>query len=563
MHRLSSPIHEIKEHYKVVVVGSGYGGAIAASRLARAGQQVCLLERGVERHPGEYPNDEIETLPEIQTNLPSEHLGKQTALYDFHINDTMTILVGCGLGGTSLINANVSLRPDPRVFDDPRWPQALRDDLDNLLEDGYQRAEAMLKPVPYPQDFPSLAKAESLELSAGAIGADCYRLPINVTFENGVNHVGVEQRACVLCGDCISGCNYWAKNTTLMNYLPDARNHGAEIYCQISVRRIERHDDHWRLRYQVLEEDQETFDGPLASVGADIVILAAGTLGSTEILLRSQMAGLSLSEKLGQGFSGNGDVGGIAYNADRPVNSVGFGRQKPGKIKPVGPTITSVIDLRKKLDVNQGVVIEEGSLPGSLAKGLPVALAKAARLVGEDTDRGLADQIRELARKWISMIRGAYHGAVLHSQIYLVMSHDDSGGQLNLVNDRIRIIWPDIGRQSFVRLINAYLAEATQAIGGTIVENPAWRMLPSKNMVTAHPLGGCIMGEDASQGVVNHKGQVFSGANGTAVHDGLFVCDGAVIPRSLGANPLLTISAVAERCCSLLAEDNGWQIDYD
>ena len=76
MHRLSSPIQEIKEHYKVVVVGSGYGGAIAASRLARAGQQVCLLERGKERHPGEYPNDEIETLPEIQTNLPSEHLGR-------------------------------------------------------------------------------------------------------------------------------------------------------------------------------------------------------------------------------------------------------------------------------------------------------------------------------------------------------------------------------------------------------------------------------------------------------------------------------------------------------
>ncbi|MGD2049472.1 MAG: GMC family oxidoreductase N-terminal domain-containing protein, partial [Chloroflexota bacterium] len=294
MNRLSSPIQGMKEHYTVVVVGSGYGGAIAASRLARAGQQVCLLERGQERHPGEYPNDEFETLLEIQTNLPSGHFGKQTALYDFHISDTMTILLGCGLGGTSLVNANVSLRPDPRVFDDPRWPQALRDDVDNLLEDGYQHAEAMLKPVPYPQDFPNLAKAESLEFSAGALGANCYRLPINVTFVDGVNHVGVEQQACVLCGDCISGCNYWAKNTTLMNYLPDARNHEAEIFCQVSVRRIERHDDHWHVRYQVLEEDQEGFEGPLETVRADIVILAAGTLGSTEILLRSQQAGLSL-----------------------------------------------------------------------------------------------------------------------------------------------------------------------------------------------------------------------------------------------------------------------------
>ena len=81
-------------------------------------------------------------------------------------------------------------------------------------------------------------------------------------------------------------------------------------------------------------------------------------------------------------------------------------------------------------------------------------------------------------------------------------------------------------------------------------------------MVTAHPLGGCVMADDASQGVVNHKSQVFSGPEGADVYENLYVCDGAVIPRSVGANPLLTISAIAERSCSLIAQDRGWEIDY-
>ncbi len=563
MDRLSSPTNDIKKHYPIVIVGSGYGGAIAASRLSRAGQQVCLFERGIERHPGQFPNDEEETLHEIQTNLPHRYTGKRTALYDFHINDTMTILVGCGLGGTSLINANVALRPDSRLFDDPGWPQELREDVNSRLEEGFRRAEKMLNPKPYPQHFPRLDKLEALEQSAADMGANCYRLPINVTFEDGLNQAGVEQKACILCGDCISGCNHWAKNTTLMNYLPDAKNHGAEIFTGVTVRRIERQDDGWLLHYQLLKGDQEAFGGPELSVGAGIVILAAGTLGSTEILLRSKAAGLSLSNKLGHKFSGNGDVGGIAYNTDRPVGSVGFGPRNPKKSKPVGPTITGIIDLRNEAEVDQGIVIEEGAVPGSLARGLPVGLSKAARLVGEDTDRGLWDKLTELARRWISLIRGAYHGAVLHSQLYLVMSHDDSGGRLILKDDRIRILWPDVGQQEFVNRVNLNLEKATRALGGTFVENPAWRMLPSNNMVTAHPLGGCIMAEDSEAGVVNHKGQVFSSSSGSDVYEGLYVNDGAIIPRSLGANPLLTISAVAERSCKLMADDRGWQIKYD
>src|SRR5579864_8384922 len=110
MGRLSSPIENIKSHYTVVVVGSGYGGAIAASRMARAGQQVCMLERGKEFQPGEYPDTEIKALEEIQADLLDVHVGPRTGLYEFNVNEEINVFKGCGLGGTSLVNANVSLR---------------------------------------------------------------------------------------------------------------------------------------------------------------------------------------------------------------------------------------------------------------------------------------------------------------------------------------------------------------------------------------------------------------------------------------------------------------------
>ena len=247
-------MHELRDRYTVVVVGSGYGGAIAASRLARAGQDVCVLERGKERVPGEYPDTLREAVRELQADWPRGHQGSRTALFDLRVNREMNVLVGCGLGGTSLINANVSLEAEPRVFEDACWPQAFRDDRKTRLADGYRRAREMLRPTPYPADAPPLAKLEALERAAGGVQGAFYRPPINVTFEDGPNHVGVEQRACTLCGDCVSGCNHGAKNTVLMNYLPDAKAHGAEIFTRTSVRYVERAGSRWRVHLELLED---------------------------------------------------------------------------------------------------------------------------------------------------------------------------------------------------------------------------------------------------------------------------------------------------------------------
>ncbi|MGO9012365.1 MAG: alpha/beta fold hydrolase [Bryobacteraceae bacterium] len=562
MPRLSSPIEDIQDHYTVVVIGSGYGGGIAASRMARAGQSVCVLERGKEFQPGEYPDTEGEALLETQVRTPEGTVGSKTGLYDFVVGDGINVFLGCGLGGTSLVNANVSLEAEPRVFQDARWPAQVRQDLPTLVQQGYDRAREMLKPTPFPESLPPLPKMGALEKSAQYLEQKFYRTPINVTFETKVNHVGVPQNACTMCGDCVTGCNYGAKNTTLMNYLPDARNFGAEIFTQVPVRYIERREGKWFVHYQPLHEGREDFNAPDMFVTADIVMLGAGTLGSTEILLRSKAEGLPVSECVGERFSGNGDVLGFSYNGDQEVNGIGFGHRKPGEIPPVGPCITGVIDIRNQPKLEDGMIVEEGSVPGALAGLMPGALETAAKTAGKNTDTSLGDLIEQKKRELESLVGGAHRGAVHNTQTYLVMTHDSGDGKMRLENDRLKLEWPGVGKELIFDKVNETLLNATTPLEGTYVIDPLWTKLFKKDLVTVHPLGGCVMADDASSGVVNHKGQVYAGASGSETYDSLYVCDGSVIPVPLGVNPLLTISAMAERTCAIAAQDRGWKIDY-
>ncbi len=563
MERLSLSLSEIDARYTVVVVGSGYGGGVAASRLARAKQSVCVLERGREWLPGEFPDTEAEAAKEVQINALGKQLGRADALYEFHVDDDINVFKGCGLGGTSLVNANVSLEADPRVFERACWPDELDGDPEGLLRTGYEQARAMLKPTPYPEKFPTLAKLEAHRRSAEHMKQPFVRVPINVTFADGKNHVGVEQKACTLCGDCVTGCNHAAKNTMAMNYLADARNHGARIFTGAQVRFIERVGDHWSVHYRPTEDHRAGFgNAPDLIVSADVVVLSAGALGSTEILLRSAEHGLKLSRKLGELFTGNGDVLAFGYNNDMPINGVGFGQQSADGREPVGPCITGAVDGRHQTPLDESMIIEEGSLPGAIGNILPLSFALAAKFEGRDTDSGVVDFVKEAGRELESVVRGPYHGAVRNTQTYLVMTHDDGKGKMELAEDRLRIRWPGVGKQSIFEKVNDALYKCTEANGGTQVPNPIWRNHVQQSLVTVHPLGGCAMGKDASSGVTNHRGQVYSGTAGTDVHPGLLVADGSVIPTPVGVNPLLTITALAERSMLLLAREKKWSFDY-
>ncbi len=143
-----------------------------------------------------------------------------------------------------------------------------------------------------------------------------------------------------------------------------------------------------------------------------------------------------------------------------------------------------------------------------------------------------------LATAWDERLAGPYD--------VIVVGSGYGGAITDLDGDNLRIDWPGAGRESIFQQINQECFAHAKALGASFIENAAWHLSPWKTLVTAHPLGGCPMGEDGSHGVVGHFGKVFRDDT-QAVHDGLYVADGSIIRSALEVNPFLTISALTER----------------
>ncbi len=535
MSRLSKPIRAIQPRYDVVVVGSGYGGGVAASRLARCGQRVCVLERGKEVQTGDFPSRFPEMRHELRISGRSLSAGAADALFQLNVGRHIHVLTGCGLGGGSLVNAAVALRPDARAFADAAWPSALAGD--PLLEEGFRRAEHMLRPA-RDENAQHLRKFQALERASGVLPARPQAAPVTVSFSDTVNPAGVEQPACTLCGDCCSGCNVGAKNTVYLTYLHDAAAHGAQMFTGTMVDHVERVEDGWRISYRVGNGAKTS-----SAVEARIVILAAGTLGSTEILLRSRARGLALSERIGHGFSANGDIIAFGYGAREKVNAIGVGHPPKVEVDPVGACVTGLVKLADADSLEREMYLSEGVMPSPLAPLLPVAFLPGGRLSG-------AAQ---------SLLKGVYNGPFASLQGFFVVSHDEARGRIVLDRDGVDIDWADVADQHVYARVDAVLEKLVGESGGRYLRNPLAGTVMGNQPVTAHPLGGCGQGEDAGSGVINHECQVFDPTSGPGgVHDGLYVCDGAIMPRSLGVNPLLTITALAERAMIYLARNRNW-----
>ncbi len=537
MTRLARPLSDLKPRYDVIVVGSGYGGGVTASRLARAGKRVAVLERGREFVTGEFPGRFPDLKNELQITTKHLRTGPATGLFDVRVGEDMHVLVGCGLGGGSLVNAGVALRPDARVFADEVWPGQIAQD--GLLDEGFARADRWIRPQRHARAR-EMTKTQALAAAGAALGRDCVAPPIAVNFDGGVNAAGIDQPPCTLCGDCCGGCNVGAKNTVALTYLPDAVRHGAELFTEIKVERLAKAPGGgWRV-HAVTAEGTRVLD-------AAVVVVAAGTLGSAELMLRSQASGLALSPRLGQRFSANGDIIAFGYGAKVPVNAVGVGQ--PAKVQmEVGASVSAQLEYRDAERLDHQLCVQEGVLPSALAPVLPLLFVPNGRLLG--------------ALK--SLIAGVYNGPFAHLQTFFAVSHDSAQGRFTLEGDQLKLSWPGAKDEPVYQRLDKALQEIVGHAGGDYVKNPLSGSVMGHQPATAHPLGGCGMGRERGDGVVNHKCQVFDGAAGagpTAVHQGLYVIDGSVIARSLGVNPLLTITALAERAMLHFAADHGLRFD--
>ncbi|KAF7189115.1 Cholesterol oxidase [Pseudocercospora fuligena] len=587
--RISRPVTLMRPEYDVVVVGSGYGGGVAASRFARAGKSVAVLELGLEKWPGEYPSGLLEAAPEVhvsgnlgQDEEPVENvsIGRRTGLYHLILGEGQNAFVANGLGGTSLLNANVFLHADERTLSMSEWPPEIRSHKDSLA-DYYHRAEQMLQPSPYPESYPSLKKLEVLEKQAKSLGFgdNFYRVPQTTFWEEKRNNAGVEMKASTCSGQDCTGVNDGSKNSVLMNYLPDAWNWGAEIFCECEVRHIQA-DPNGRgylVFFAWHADGRDSFEGAfhdqLMWVRAkEFCFLGAGALGTTEILLRSQAHGMEVSPLVGQKLSGNGDMLCFGYNTDEIVNAIG--KEESDQTSPCGPTITGVIDNRNPKtspEVLDGYVIEEGAIPQSLGRLLQPIL----ELMPGKWYPTPYNSWRHFVSRMRSRLSGPYAigGSINRTQTYLVVSHDSNEGIMTLSGNKAYLQFLGVGNTKHVGYLEEVLKKATNAIGGTLINSPFYAAFNQREQITVHPIGGAKMSSDGTgrSGATDHLGQVFKG-EGDECHRGLICVDASVIPIALGkensqppastllthgpgVNPFATITALAERSCSLLLKE--------
>ena len=557
----SSDIERLGSDIDVIVIGSGYGAGVCAARLAEAGARVVVLERGREfAHGGGKPFPDTPEQIRDNVQIDSELFSRRhrLGLYNFHINRDLDVLVGCGLGGTSLINANVSIKPDPRVLQRAEWPRELRAAAaSGALDRYFARSWSVLQPSQFPADQPTPRKLAAM-LANGA--ERCF---VNVHFgPQDRNSIGVPQSPCNHCGDCVTGCNFRAKKTLCFTYLPIAKSYGAKIFVQCDVDRIERAPDgKWVVHFQRLATGDEAA-GSNEALTARTVIVGAGVLGTVGILLRSKAAGLTISDELGGRFSGNGDAIALAYNCDQRLDSVGYGNlipstapyRAPANMPPTGATILGVIDRRDTPNVDDGIILEEGAFPSGMARLLRVLIQAVAGLTGSETQPGFAHWFHERLEEGKDLFGDSREGALNRTLLFLAMGHDGSDGVVELSGDGRPVVrWPQLHTRSLFSFEDKLARIIAGRLGGMFVHDPLDTPLLMNNLITVHPLGGCPMGDTGVTGVVDHAGRVFSDDGRTL--PGLYVSDASVIPTSLGVNPLWTISSLAEWIAEHVATD--------
>ncbi|MBE8517404.1 GMC family oxidoreductase [Amycolatopsis sp. H6(2020)] len=561
------------EYVENIVVGSGFGGSVAAYRLASAGRDTLVLERGKVYPPGSFPR----TPREMTTNFWDPSEGRH-GLFDVWSFRGFDAVVSAGLGGGSLIYSNVLIRKpeawftsgEPSGRESEAWPIERSD-----LEPHYDAVEDMLDAQPFPvgqPGFEKVTRAQAMQEAAQALDLECLFPNLAVSFRSGrgaAPKAGVPldlqdyedlhrkpRHTCTLCGECNLGCNEGSKNTLDHTYLSAAAGKGATLRNRCEVRSFRPSGAGYEVDYvehSPADEDGRHHDTDrleLHTVRCRRLILAAGSLGTSYLLLRMRQAGElpAVSPALGRRYSGNGDYLAIMLRTRRDDG-------RPRHLHAsAGPAITSAVmgpDRGQDGKPLRGFVVEDAGYPAMFdwlfelsSPGLYRRLASVA------LNRLLSSLTRNPGTRLggsIGRVLGGGIGAE-SSMPLLGMGRDVPDGVMSLRGkhrELLSVDWTTRTSREYFSGVRSTMADMANVLGAEKLKDSFWSYLD--RTITVHPLGGAAMGADPAVGVCDGFGEVFG-------YPGLFISDGSAMPGPVGVNPSLTIAAFSDRMASAILD---------
>lgn len=523
--------------YDFVIVGSGFGGSVSALRLSEKGYRVLVLERGKRFRDQDF----------ARTNWDLRRYLWLPALRCFGILQMtmlpgVLVLHGSGVGGGSLVYANVLMRPDDALFDAPAWREFA--DWRSILAPHYATAQRMLGVTRNPRLWPADEALRQVADDLGQ-GATFHPTDVGVFFGDTPGEMvpdpyfggeGPSRAGCIHCGGCMVGCRHNAKNTLLKNYLYFAERNGVEIRSEAEVTDIRPlpPDQPDGARYEVVYRRSTRWPGRRSRrVRARHVIAAAGVLGTLRLLLQCRdITGAlpDLSPRLGDRVRTNSEAllgvtarrGPVDYSQGIAISSI-----------VQADAVTHVEPVRFPAGSSFMRLLAQPLIDGGGGFG-----SRLRRIVGATLRRPLDFLSAAVGRRWAE-----------RTTILLVMQTED-----NLI--RLRL-----GRH-LVTLLRRGLVSENDAARGIYAEIPAGHTvtrafarrtngIPQAAFneslfnipATAHMMGGCPFGESAAEGVIDGNCEVHN-------YPGLYVIDGSIMPGNPGVNPSLTITAFAEYAMS-------------
>ncbi|MFF3062479.1 GMC family oxidoreductase N-terminal domain-containing protein [Streptomyces sp. NPDC057909] len=515
----------------VLVIGSGFGGAIPAYHLAAGGARVTVLERGPRLAAADFTHD--------------LSLGTYNRIVDVVKGDGISVVAGNCVGGGSVVYFAASLRAPALVFERHGslqhriWPTSLTR---ATLDPWYDRVEQAL-PV-------TRLDWDSISYAGGVLAAACHRAGHTC---NPVP-VAVDLARCTDCNWMLSGCRFDAKRSLLLNYLPAAETHGAEIRPLHEVQTITPSllsGYRYAVTCTVLDPADYTCTLEVGTIHARVVVLAAGAMGTPVILQRSALALGGIPSAVGRYLSGNGDRVSVAIMDEAKVRSLLDLSRPDGSAYaalPVGKPITTAAFDHLNPDAPEftrftlqqiyfppitNVLAQTGSIPSWFGIG--------------------KRQMRRSWRSWLTV---------------LAMTEDDNEGTFGPppISGSFTRLAPGIGlgTMSFTPTLNTRAGwDTADRELRTILEKDGLASVQPwtddvGGAVTAHPLGSCRIGDDPRTSALTDQHELRG-------HPGLFVTDGAAVPTSLTVNPSLTIAALAERAVPTIvtrANQSGAAVHY-